>query len=543
MKRTPTAVACLLASVLVVTACSGQESSGGATTSIKDLELVDITDRPAGDVEQLSWALFEEPNSLDPDRADGTDADAVLANVCEGLFRLEPDLSATPLLAAKVDRPDDRTFVLTIRDGVTFHSGREMEPADVVWSLERHANPQSGESDEFANVRAIKQTAKDEVTITLDSPDPQLAYRLAGGAGIILDRKVAQKQGQDYGTAGSTDACTGPYELAEWAAGSKIVLTRFDDYWDTDGAARNSKVTFTWGNEASVANTLRTGAADGAFLAEPTLVPTLTNVDGLKIYYGASTGAEKLIPTERGGELDPRIRKALSLAIDREGIVQAGYQGIGDPWSTPVGPGAWGYGEKTFEQAAADAEGAPASPSKDDLDAARDLVKEAGAPSRPLVVASNGTKLRNVIANAVLNAGEQIGVEVKIQTFSDAGYGELFSSSDARREVDFLSDDWYLSKPEPLGLYDNLLPGESSNYLGYQNKKYVDLYRKAASTYDEAARAELVVELQQIALDDMLWIPLAAAPNTLVMSEELTGAPVSFAYRTYPWAARIGQAG
>lgn len=522
---------------------TGQSGGDGTADANSKVELVETTKPAKGGIDQLDWSLFEEPNSLDPDRATGGDADAVIANVCEGLFRVEPDLSVEPRLAEKVKRVDSRTFVLKVRAGVRFHTGRELTAEDVVWSLRHHARPEGGESDEFASVASIEQTGGTEVTVKLKAPDPQLEYRLAGGAGIILDRAAVREQGKDFGTAGSADACTGPFKLDSWNAGSHIVLARFDDYWDADGKALPAKVRFVWGNEAAVANNLRTGTVDGAYLSEPTLVPTLRANDGLSIYYGASTGAEKLIPTNRGAATDPRIRRALSLAIDRTGIVKAGFQGVGQPWQAPVGPGAWGYAKDTFEQAYDDIEGAPASPAKADLGKAKALVEDAGAPEESIVVASDGSQLRDVIANAVRSAGKKIGVPVEIKTYSDAEYGELFSSAEARRDVDFVSDDWYLSKPEPLGLFDNMLPDESSNYLGYDNDEYVTLYEKAARIYDDEKRAKLVVDLQERAMADMLWIPLAAAPNTLVLNQELTGAPTSFVVRTYPWAADIGRAG
>lgn len=543
MRRTHAAAAVAVVGGLLLSGCSAAQDNGQqGETQNREFELTDITPAATGEIEGLDWALFEEPNSLDPDRANGADSDAVIANVCESLFRIQPDLAVEPWLAESVEQPDDLTFVLNIRSGVTFHSGREVTADDVVWTLERHAQPEGGESDEFSNITSIEKTGDMQVTLTLEQIDPQLEYRLAGGAGIIMDKDVIEGQGQDFGTAGSQDACSGPFTVEEWDAGSSLTIARFDDYWYADGRALAERVKFTWGNVATVSNQIRSGSVDGVYLPEPTLVSTIEDVDGVEIYFGASTGAEKLIPTDRGNATDPRIRKALSLAIDRQGVVTAGLQGFGEPWKSPVGPGAWGYAKESFEKAYDAIEGVPVSPGEDDIAQAKKLVEEAGAPEDAIVVASNGTQLRDVIANALVAAGEQIGVKVEIRNFSDAEYGELFSSAEARADVDFVSDDWYLSKPESLGLFDNLLPGESSNYLAYESTEYVDLYNKAASTYDEEERAELVIELQQLALDEMLWIPLASAPNTLVLDESLTGAPVTFMYRTYPWAARIGEA-
>lgn len=542
MRKKHIAVAAVLVGGLALSGCSSPQSDEGEEVENRQFELTETLPAASGDIEQLEWALFEEPNSLDPDRASGGDSDAVIANVCESLFQMQPDLSVEPWLAEKVEQPDDVTFVLTIRSGVTFHSGDEITADDVVWSLNRHARPESGESDEFSNITSIEKTGAMQVTLTLDQPDPQFEYRMAGAGGIILDQEVIAAQGQDYGTAGSEDACSGPFAVDAWDAGSSVTIVRYDDYWHSDGRALSERVTFTWGNETTVSNKIRAGDVDGAFLAEPTLVPTIEDVDGMSIYFGASTGAEKLIPTDRGNATDPRIREALSLAIDRQGIVTAGLQGIGEPWKTPVGPGSWGYGKDAFQAAYDEIDGVPVSPDQDDIERAKELVAEAGVPDEPIVVASNGTQLRNVIANALVSAGDEIGVDVEVRAYSDAEYGELFASPEARADVDFVSDDWYLSKPEALGLYDNLLPGETSNYLNYESDEYVELYQVAASTYDEEERAARVIELQRLAIDEMLWIPLASAPITLVLDESLTGAPTSFVYRTYPWAASIGSA-
>ena len=559
MKRIA-ATSLLMGCTLVLTACSGggEPAADGSTTNGTDargseqqggqdgsggITVVDQLTAPSGDLDELRWMLFSEPNSLDPDHAEGSDADTVLANLCGRLFQLQPDMSVKAGIAKSVKRTNPSTFVLDIRKDVTFHDGEALTAGDVVWSMKRHAEPGAPESDEFENVKSIEQTGPHEVTVKLAHPDPDFEMRFSGDAGIVLNASAVKAQGKDFGTPGGTsDGCSGPFTLGSWDGGSRLVLKRFDDYWDESARAHTRQVTFTWGGEAAMVNKLKSGSADGVYLSDPTLVPALKSTSGLGVHYGPSTGADKLIPMGDGPGSDPLIRRALSLAIDRRGIVAAGMQGVGQPWKAPVGAGAWGYSRPLFEKASESIQGVPASPTEADIAEAKKLVAQAGVPNQPIVVATNGKQLRNVIANALVAAGQSIGVPVEIRSVSDAEYGEMFGSDDARKGVDFVSDDWYLSKPEPLGLYDNLLPDSSTNYIHYDNDHYVQLYNKAAATYDDAKRAKLAIELQDLAMKEMLWIPLAAAPNTLALSDELTGAPVSIAYLSDPWAADIGKA-
>jgi peptide/nickel transport system substrate-binding protein len=123
---------------------------------------------------------------------------------------------------------------------------------------------------------------------------------------------------------------------------------------------------------------------------------------------------------------------------------------------------------------------------------------------------------------------------------SDAQWGELFSSEQARQQVDLFITDWYLSKPDPIGMYDNMLGGSVNNYLGFEDEEYNEAVTAAIGEYDEPTRAGLALRAQEIWMDNMLTVPLVMAPNTLVLSDDLTGVPVAVAYLSYPWAADLG---
>src|SRR5690606_21744684 len=292
--------------------------------------------------------------------------------------------------------------------------------------------------------------------------------------------------------------------------------------------------------ENAVVNTLTTGEADGAYLDTASAAVPLLRDDTVQVFQGPSTNVWSLITTERGGLADPRLRRALSLALERDGIARAAFGGMAEPWSAPLGPGGWGYETDRFQQAYDGLRGAPADPGEADLAEARDLVREAGAPDEPIVVASDGEPARTVIANAVVDAAGKIGLQARIATVPRQQFGSYYVDADLREEVDLFSDEYWISKNDPVGFYKNGASDAGVNFSGFADDGYDRLVKQAQSATDDAERAELAVELQDRWTEAMPWIPVVQTPTTLAMRSEITGAPASAAFMSYPWAADLG---
>lgn len=540
-KRRVVTAALVAAGLLTAVGCSGADTTttGGVPADAAKLKLTPTTPAAKGSVERVNWLLEDEPDSLDLDTQGTSAGRVVLTNVCERLYQLQPDMTVKPFLAEKAATPDDRTLVLTVRDGVTFHDGSKLTADDVLWSLRRHADPDMEQSDEFPNVSSMKKTGDDEITIRFRKPDALFTKALAGDAGIVWNKEQVEKAGEDFGTPGQGDACSGPYELTGWKSGDSISIRAYEGYWGEKPLTQ--QVDFRWASDSALVNALRTGAADGTFAESPNTASALRGTKGLSQYYGPSTATLDLIPTERGGLKDPRIRRALSLALDRSGIAKSGYGGLVEPWASPVGSGSWGYGKAEFAAAQKElATTAPASPDADDITEAKRLVKEAGAPTEPVVIGTDATQGRTVVANAVRAALQRIGLKGTIKTVPTAQFEEFYSDPQARAEIDVLVGDWYISKSDPMGFYDNGLSDSSNNWVGFKDAAYDTLVHQALGTLDDAERAALAVDVQRRFADAAVWIPVAQVPSVLVLGDELTGAPASQAYLYYPWAAALG---
>ncbi|WP_022893755.1 ABC transporter substrate-binding protein [Agromyces subbeticus] len=523
-------------------ALTGCTADGGdpSTAPAIDIPFGATTPAASGPVDSVAWMLPAEPATFDFDIDSGAAENTVFANVCERLMAVQPDLTTVPHLAESAEWVDDTHVVFTIRTDATFHDGSPVTADDVLWSMQRHAAEGADESDEYANVTAMEKTGANEITVTLAQRDAIFIQAMAGNGGMVLNPRVVEAQGENFGAPGTPDACSGPYTLGEWKPGTSLTIEKAENYWDASREVLASEVVFRWADQSAVVNALTAGEADGSYLDSPASAIPLQSVDSVSLAQGPSTNAWVLLATERGALADERIRQALSLALDRAGIAKAAFGDLAEPSKTPIGSGAWGYERDAFEAAYEALEGAPASPSASDLEAAKELVAEAGAPDEPIVIASDGGSVRNVVSNALVAAAKSIGLEAEIATIPSAQYGDFYSDAELRGQADLFSDEYYISKNDPVGFYKNGASTASVNFVGFDDPEYDELVTQAFAATDDAERAELAIELQRRWVEATPWLPVTQSPSTVAYSSKLTGLPSSAAYLYYPWAADLG---
>lgn len=524
---------------LTAAGCSGgdDKSSGGPGFEI-------VTDTPAakGPVDKVKWSLYAEPQTLDYAYAFDFPINSVLANVCDQLLRIKPDFSIAPGLAAKYANPDPLTWVYTLREGVKFHDSTMMTAKDVVASLKRHLDPEIGSSYStvFRDVESITDTGPLEVTIKLTRPNVLLNEQLAASPGTIESADFLAKAGKDYGNPQGGVNCTGPFSVKEWKPGTAITLKKNDAYWDTTLAPKAGEVEFVFIQDpAARANALLTGEVDGGYLLPTNAYDKLSTGDG-KLYFGAITGSYSAAVTDLKGALgDVRVRRAMSMAIDREGIVQAAVNGYGTPAKAGIPAAGWA----TIPADRANAMYAALPEIPHDIAAAKQLVAEAGAAGKKVVVAtSNLAPEIAVAANAIQAAGKEIGLDVELRTIAPDAYTALFTDPGTREGIDLLITSGYDMTPDPLEFYAALQTGEFANYGSWSNPEYDGIIRQALGTPDPAARAELTAKAQDIALRELPGIPLWDSPMSLYLGQRVTGSTPNITHLSYPWAATLGAA-
>ncbi|MFI1712294.1 ABC transporter substrate-binding protein [Streptomyces litmocidini] len=540
--RMPRAIAllvCTAALAATTGACSGATNppaAGGGTTF-----KADPTSPPAqGPLDSFTWSLYAEPYTLDYALAYDYPPNTVLANVCEQLLRVTPDMKIVPGLAVKWSRPDPRTLVYTLRPGVKFHDGTTMTADDVVASLKRQMDPKTGSpwGSSFKTVDSVEKTGPLEVTIRLGKADVLFHELMAASPGTVVSAASLAKEGKDYGTPAGKLNCTGPYALDRWAQGDSITLRKNPAYWDKALSPKSEKVRFTFVEDAAArSNAFLSGTADGGYMVPSSSFSQLRGSNKGTLLFGPNTAAANLAVLDFHGALgNLKVRRALSMALDRKNIIKAAAGGVGVPAKAPAARGAWALApERTAELY--DTLPEPVY----DVEAAKKLVQEAHASGRRVtLVTSTLAPEISVVANAVQAAGRQIGLDVVLKPVSPDAYSSIFVDPDAREGLDLVITNGYDNTPDPLEFYQYLRTGDFGNYGRWSNAEFDVAFDRANSEPDPAKRAELTARLQKIALDELPVIPVYEAPYSVFLGKRITGAPTGIAQLYFPWAATIG---
>lgn len=501
-----------------------------------------LTPAPTQEKDSAVWAVYRETSTIDPIYVFDYPDNAAMAIACESLLRQNPDLTIGPGLATSVEYTSDTSLVITLRDDVKFWDGLPMTAEDVAFSLNRQKDPANGGfyGAVFANVTDIAATGPNEVTLTTTKPDYALIGELSGPVGAVVQQKTVEQQGANFGTAAGKVMCTGPYVLSNWVVGEGLTFTRNDFYWDTTLPMQLKAITIKGvSDEAVLTSGLLTGEIDGVYPIIASTLDQLKASDAVNVYEGPGYGISAFIVSNFDGALkDTRVRQALSMALDRQGLVDALYKGAAYPARAVAVPGTWGYAKDLFTKAW----NALPDVSAPDVEAAKALVAEAGAEGQTVRIGmSSELAPLNVTAGEIKRALESIGMKGELVSLSAAQYITFFIDPAARETVDGFLTTNYPNYADPLGIYATMIaPDGSQAYNGYADPAAQQLVEEARTAADETTRAEKVIELQQLITEENLWVPLVAPTNVLVMSKEITGAPSTFQYMFGPWAAYLG---
>ncbi|MFI6158125.1 ABC transporter substrate-binding protein [Kitasatospora sp. NPDC051170] len=527
----------LLCATALVAACSGPPHGD---TDGKGVQLSATTPQATGDIDSFTWATYAEPPTLDYLQAFDYPQNTILSNVCESLMRWTPQLTLAPGLAEKASNPDPTTWVYDLRSGVHFHDGSVMSAEDVVYSFGRQTNADNASAwaQVFQNVDSVTATGPLQVTVKLKRPDSQFPQYMATAAGVVAAKAGVEAAGKDYGTGGGLD-CTGPFKLGAWSKGQSVELERFDGYWGTK--AKAGKAVFRFLTDPSArTNAMLSGEVDGGYLIPTESYDRLRRSGVGTLYFGEGLSTVNLNVTNLQGVLgDVRVRKALSLALDRTGFVKAGLAGAGTVTGSLTTRAAWAAAPEDVRKGAFDG----LAPTAQDIEQAKSLIKEAGASGKTVTVATStiGQDV-SLLATAVQSAGARIGLDVQLRTIAPNAFTSLFTDPKAREGLDLFPETYYDSITDPLDLLANFKTGAYQNFGGYTDPAYDTLVDRATAEYDPAKRAAIEAELQRTASQQLLWLPVAEWPTALFLNKRVTGAPTTISYMYYPWAADVGAA-
>jgi len=534
------------ACALLAAACGRSASSAGspAAGNISPTKgLVAATPAGTKTVPSMTWAVYRDVNSLDPIYAFDYPENTADSLMCESLLRQAPDGSLQPGLAT-VANPSPTTMVFTLRPGVKFWDGHPVTSADVVYSLDRNTDPKLGGfyALVFNRVKSITATSSTEVTITLKQPDYWLQGELASMPGIVIEKAFAQKQGKNYGTPAGSIMCTGAYMFKSWNPGVGVVAVRNPHYWNPSVHPLVDQITIKGASDiSSLTSGLLTGAIQGTYnFALPTL-DQLRKSSNVRVWQGPGWSTDAFIVSSFKGVLgDLRVRRALSLALNRQAIINSVYKGAALMPRWLSNPGTFGYGKSVFTAAY---DSSPVL--TPNLAEAKKLVQQAGATGKTFTIGTS-SQLANIsaVTGDYQAAAQAIGLKVVLKSVSAQNYINFFTDPKARAGIDGFLTVNYGDYADPAALLSTLvLPGGSQNYTNFNNPKITADLENARSTASLNKRAALVAEAQKLTMQQLPWIPNVQPTSLLVLGKGLTGAVASFAYMFAPWADSLGGSG
>ena len=548
MKLSPSraAIALLTVSGLALAGCASGSRGGDQTESVAaGTELLQVTPAPTGDADKITWnSTYGELASLDPIKAFNYPENTIVSNLCEPLFEMQPDFSVQPNLATDSTTADGKTWVFGIRDDVTFWDGSPMTMNDVVYSINRHLDPKEGSywgGGVVDNIAKVEASGDSELTITLKSPDYTLPSSLSTIIGVVVQQQQREAAGENYGNPETGVMCTGPLQFTpgNWKQGQSITLERYDGYWDADGVAQAKEVEIGFVvDPTAIANGLGTGEIQGSYDVPLPALGQLGTSDTGTLYYGQGMQNMAIISTGEGLFGNPVVRAALTRATDRQAIADTVYEGTGTVSRSIVPQSAWdaidGMAELRDETL---------PDLSYDLESAKQLLADANVDlSQPIKIGYPSERSFYAdILNEMANGAKELGITLEPTGVPSAQFGAFFSDPEARAEFDAFVTTNYMSAPDPLlHLISIAKTGSDQNYSNFSSPEVDALLSDALAEKDETKRHELTVQAEALIMEQQPWVPVNDLAVRLYMDNSITGAPASFVYLYYPWAADLG---
>jgi peptide/nickel transport system substrate-binding protein len=452
----------------------------------------------------LRIGLNEDPDVLDPTLARTFVGRIVFASICDKLFDISTDLKVVPQLATDykwVD--DDKGLVITLRQGVTFQDGEPMNAEAVKYSLERHRSLQgSMRKGEVAAIASVEVVDDHTVKLNLSAPNAPLIAQLTDRAGMVLSPKAAEAMKDKFGTA---PVCAGPYKFVERVAQDRIVVQKFDKYWDKDRVLID-KIVFQPIPDTSVrlAN-LRSGGLELIERLRPTDLATVRADKNLKDtsivslgYQGITVNVDNGPKSKNPLGQDARVRQAFSLSIDRDALNQVVFNGEnlpGNQWVASTSP----YYTK----------GLPVP--KRDVAKAKELLKAAGVAT-PVAVTLMfpNDPVQTQVSQVIQSMAAEAGFEVKLQATEFATALDLSEKGDMQA-----FDIGWSGRTDPDGNIFSFVTCKGPFNDGHYCNATVDRELTAARTIGDlpdrqkhyaAAAEQLLTDLPIIYLYHNKWI-------------------------------------
>jgi peptide/nickel transport system substrate-binding protein len=439
----------------------------------------------------LRVALEFDPAPLDP-ATDGSYTNRVVTSVmCDSLIDLTPDLKFTPELATSWEWSTDRlSLTVKLREGVQFHDGMPFDATAMAANIKRYKTADySIRKTEMAAISGAEVVDAHTLRITLSRPYAPLISLLANRPGTPYSPKVLDLPKDQIS---NKPVCAGPFAFKDRVAQDRITLERFAGYWNA-AAIKLPGVVFRTITDSNIRRVdLAAGALDIANKISPTDVAPISKDAKLRIFRSPSLGFSIIEFNVGNGKAadtplgrDARVRRAFSMAIDREALNQVAFDGQYIPSNQMEAPGSLYFNAK-HPVAARDVEGA------------KKLMAEAGVKELTFTLRTGTDPIDAQVAQIIQSMVKDIGMEMKIVTEDSAAL--VANTRSGNFEASLLL---WSGRADPDGNAPIWLTSKGfTNWGQYNNPKMDELLLQATMSDDPKVRKPFYDQAAELFLAD-----------------------------------------
>ena len=480
-----------------------------------------------GNKEQvLHFGNYAEPADLDPQSVSGVPEFHILKALFEGLVMADPkDLSPVPGVAERWEvSPDGLLYTFHLRANANWSDGQPVTADDFVRSFERILSPalaapyadmlyalagaeeyNAGKLKDFSKV-GVKALDPKTLQVTLRGPTPYFLLMLNHHAWFPSPMRVIDKFGSRYSkgnrwTRPGNIVSNGPFVLKDWRVNDEIVVVKNEKYWDAS-KVRLKEVRFYPINSTDVEErAFRAGQLHVSNSLPPSKIDTYRAAGSstlrIEPHYSNAYYAVNVDPKKQTNPalLDLRVRRALTMAVDRESLVKNVIRAGQTPAYSFIPPGPGGYEARKLVSY--------------DPEGARRLLAEAGFPGGQGVpkisILINTSELLRSIAEAVQQMWKkELGIDVEIVNQE----WKVYLAAQNNLDYQICRAGWTADYVDPSTFFDLMRARTGNNNTGYSNPAFEQRVIDSLSAPDAPARARMLQEAEDMLMTDLPVIPL-----------------------------------
>ena len=565
MKMRKIAAAAMAGALAVSLAACGSSASTGTTATGEAAGSAEATE--AGET-GFTVQLGPNPETLDPALNASIDGGNTLLTIEEPLLIIDENNEVQPGQAESYTVSEDGlTWTFTLRDGLKWSDGSDLTAADFEYSFKRLASPDTaapyaetvvgiidGYQDAIGNPDADGNMTTDPdwdalnvhasedgktLTIQLSYPCSYFDKLAAFVATAPVQQATVEANGDAWCTEPDTFICNGPYMITEWTPSERIVLSKNPYYvggWDSSKIVSDTITLLLLEDSSASYAAYNSGEAQLVKDVPTDEIPSLTRAeDGGDFYLDEIMGTYYISLNDQEEPFtDVRVRKALSLAIDRDYVANTIMQGIYTPATALVGPGIVDN-EGYFMDNANGGEPYIGDDYEANLEEAKQLMAEAGYPDGEgfptITYSANDAGYHIPVAEYLQQAWGELGITMNIDKVEWSSFIPMRRAGD----YDISRNGWSMDYNDPSNMLELFTTNNGNNDGKYANPAF-DQVIEDSRVADKAAHFEKLHEAEDILMNDAACIPVAYYNDFWLQSPSLKGtwhSPYGYWYLQY----------